>query len=171
MFTNTTGPIWEQRKEVLGRIRDKNGADRVTLLDHGADVQGVTGGPDLVNYRSYSGLYWSEGFRGDDLISALGWITASLSNYDTLITTAAQPIPRHFTITLLAAPPTISLSRSTDGASHLIVGGEPGRDYQIEISPDLNHWASIATNKAPYEFIDPDTTNYSQKFYRAVLPP
>jgi hypothetical protein len=51
--------------------------------------------------------------------------------------------------------------------------GEPGFDYGLQASSNLVDWNQIAvlenTNGA-VTFYDPDSTNYSCRFYRAVAP-
>ncbi|HEX4265009.1 MAG TPA: YDG domain-containing protein [Verrucomicrobiae bacterium] len=88
---------WRQRVKVLSLIRLKNGANPVTLIDHGAGDLGPNG-RDLVNYYSDSQGAWAQGRRGDALISALAIDTAGLDVYDKLIHDAAQPTNHVFTI-------------------------------------------------------------------------
>jgi len=97
MFNHTVGPYWAQRVEVVGRIRDKNGTDRVTLLDHNAGVGG-TSGRDLVNYGSDAQGSWDLGTRGDALTAALASDLTALDGYDKLIHDAAQPTDHSFSI-------------------------------------------------------------------------
>ncbi len=88
----TSGPVFDQVQEVLGRIRDMQGVDRVTLAskspNHG-----------IVRWRSNTGAYYgSQGKRGSDLISAMQPAVTELNGYDDLIHSAAQPIIRHYSI-------------------------------------------------------------------------
>lgn len=95
LFTIAKGAVWAQRKEVLGRIRDKHHTDRVTLLDGSAgDNQGD------VSYDSYAQAYWDSGYRGDALITQLAAKIANLNSYDDLIHSAAIPTNHTFTISL-----------------------------------------------------------------------
>jgi hypothetical protein len=98
-FTNYNGPYWVQRSLVLYWQRLKNGADPVTLLDHGAGSNGTNNWPDLVDYDSEAGAFWTSGDRGDALVSAMSAFTASLqNNFDKQIHDAAQPMARSIVI-------------------------------------------------------------------------
>jgi hypothetical protein len=49
--------------------------------------------------------------------------------------------------------------------------GQPGYNYVIETSPDLVNWENIAVlanTNGTVSFADPASTNYPQRFYRAV---
>jgi hypothetical protein len=97
-FTNYAGALWAQKKEVLGRIRDKHGTDRVTLIDHAANVTGALGN-DLVNYNSFANAFWATNSdRGDTLISLNNFLEADLQNYDAAIHTAAVQTNHTLTI-------------------------------------------------------------------------
>jgi hypothetical protein len=55
----------------------------------------------------------------------------------------------------------------------LTITGVIGRTYQIQASPDLNTWRTVATvllNSSPYLWVDQNSVNGS-KFYRALLLP
>jgi hypothetical protein len=68
----------------------------------------------------------------------------------------------------------------TNGLKQLTVQGNPGVTYVIEATPDLLSppalipWLPILTNGAfgngQFSFTDPDSTNFSQRFYRVVAP-
>jgi predicted secreted protein len=51
------------------------------------------------------------------------------------------------------------------------VTGTSGRLYVVEASSDLVHWAPVATNTAPFTFMDSDADRFSQRFYRSVYVP
>jgi hypothetical protein len=97
MFTNTVGPYWAQRKEVLGRIRDLELANRVTLIPGAAGLDQGT-----VSYMSDAAGQWAAGKRGDDLIAALNTRITQLQTNFTAIHAAAQPTNHMFTVTLAA---------------------------------------------------------------------
>jgi len=43
----------------------------------------------------------------------------------------------------------------------------------LEVSTNLLDWLPLQSNilsAAPFHFTDPDTTNFTQRFYRAVTP-
>ncbi len=53
------------------------------------------------------------------------------------------------------------------------ITGVVGRTYQIQASPDMNTWSTVATvllNSSPYLWIDQNPVN-GNKFYRAILLP
>lgn len=102
LFTNYTGTLWAQRKEILGRVRDQRGCDRVTLLDHSAGSNGVLNNKkDMVNYQSQAGVPWAAGTRGDALITALTNNTVQITLYDNYTAAAAQQTNHIFTVTRL----------------------------------------------------------------------
>lgn len=49
-----------------------------------------------------------------------------------------------------------------------VVSGSPGQAYVLQASTNLQDWASLATNTAPFGFVDATTAQVSQRFYRIV---
>jgi len=96
LFNITRGALWAQRKEVLGRIRDKRGCDRVTLVDSG--MLGETA------YNGDSQTQWDAGLRGDALVSALATDIANLNAKDAAIWSAAQPTNHTIRISIIPPP-------------------------------------------------------------------
>ncbi len=94
------GPVFSQVQEVLGKIRDMHGVDRVTL----ANVQK----PDPFGHLPYGwrGVYkyksniiaYFPNTRGPALIASVQPALTELNNYDALIHSAAQPVTRHYSI-------------------------------------------------------------------------
>lgn len=95
MVTNVAGPYWAQRKEVLGRIRDKEHVDRVTLVPGSA-----SDGQGMVAYGSLAATKWASGLRGDALIASLTTSVSNLYYLDSLTAAAAVPTNHTFTIQL-----------------------------------------------------------------------
>ena len=97
MFTNYAGPYWAQRQEVLGRIRDLEHVDRVTLIPGSAgDGVGLSYlGSNLQNN-------WVSGHRGDQLIADGNAFVSRVQTNFTAIHAAAQPTNHTFTVTLAA---------------------------------------------------------------------
>lgn len=94
LFAVTKGALWAQRKELLGRIRDKMYCDRVTLVNGSAgDSQGQ------VSYDSFAQSFWDSGFRGDALTNQLTARIANLNAKDALIWSASIPTNHVFTLT------------------------------------------------------------------------
>ncbi len=66
-----------------------------------------------------------------------------------------------------------SVSRSTDGAVDLSVGGDTGLRYRFEASTNLLNWTwlGVRTNlNGTVVFEDSRATNFSRRFYRAAAP-
>jgi len=76
----------------------------------------------------------------------------------------AVVLPPHFrSVTLLA-----------DRNPLLTFEAAANRTYRIEASTDLVSWTTLTTMPAPngkLQFVDPEATNFSQRFYRAVWVP
>lgn len=77
----------------------------------------------------------------------------------------------------LPAPPHLeTIERLADGNMLLVAQGEPGREYHLQASADLNgpSWSAIATNTAgvsgQVEFADRAATNHPSRFYRIFAP-
>ena len=117
MFTNTAGPYWAQRTEVLGRIRDKEHVDRYTRVPGSAgDQQG------MVSYGSYASSYWTNSaFRGDTLINLLSNRVANVMTYDALTAAAAQPTNHTFTIMPYVPVATIKVFNLTNALNVPVV--------------------------------------------------
>jgi hypothetical protein len=76
-----------------------------------------------------------------------------------------SPMP----VTLGAASPVLS---STNGFG-LMLQGPISSNYVIEASTDLFNWTPaiyFSSTNSPFYFSDPSATNFSQRFYRAVMP-
>jgi hypothetical protein len=51
------------------------------------------------------------------------------------------------------------------------VSGLPGHAYAVQASSNLVAWVSLQTNKAPFTFVDTNTTRFSRRYYRSVSLP
>lgn len=61
-----------------------------------------------------------------------------------------------------------------DGAFGVTFRGEPGQRFLIQASTNLISWPALLTNEfssSTFDFIDPQATNFSRRFYRAVSLP
>jgi hypothetical protein len=59
------------------------------------------------------------------------------------------------------------------GGLNLLLYSLPGFNYEVEASTNLVNWISItnfASTNSPFSFSDPQTPNFKQRFYRAVMP-
>jgi hypothetical protein len=135
MFTNTVGPYWAQRKEVLGRTRDQKYVNRVTLTAGSAgDQQG------LVSYGSYASLYWTNKLnRGDQLISLLSTREANVIGYDAKIRDAAQPTNHTFTILPFAPTANINVSSAVNALNVPVI-----LDGSSSIKATNYYWEQIS---------------------------
>jgi hypothetical protein len=109
MFTNTVGPYWKQRKEVLGRIRDLEYVNRTSLMPGSAGD-----GSGLISYRSYAGSKWTAGYRGDALITQMSSKVAQMQTNFAAISAAAQPTNHTFTIMPYAVTALVKVSALTN---------------------------------------------------------
>ncbi|HTV62744.1 MAG TPA: fibronectin type III domain-containing protein [Verrucomicrobiae bacterium] len=69
-----------------------------------------------------------------------------------------------------AAAMLILPSASTAGFS-FSVNGPSGYSYVIQTSTNMVNWVPIATNIAPFLFVDSNTSQFKQKFYRSIYTP
>jgi uncharacterized repeat protein (TIGR01451 family) len=76
----------------------------------------------------------------------------------------------------VSTPP--QLSGSLTGAGGIFqfnVTGQSGQEYIIQASTNLLDWVPIYTNPAPYvspfNFVDPNASSYTSRFYRVVAAP
>ena len=54
----------------------------------------------------------------------------------------------------------------------LVVGGDFGPDYRIQVSTDLTLWQNVFTNLSPtvpFNWTDGDATDFATRFYRISL--
>jgi uncharacterized repeat protein (TIGR01451 family) len=74
-----------------------------------------------------------------------------------------------------STPPQLSASLSgTTGSFQFTVTGQSGQEYIIQASTNLVNWVDVYTNPdytAPFNFVDPNATNYTSRFYRVVTGP
>jgi hypothetical protein len=68
----------------------------------------------------------------------------------------------------VATNPTNQLTAPTHsgGQFSFQFSGVAGQQYVVQGSTDLVHWINLATNTAPFEFVDPNASQFSQRFYR-----
>jgi hypothetical protein len=41
-------------------------------------------------------------------------------------------------------------------------------EYIVQASSDLVNWTAVQTNTAPFTFVDPNASQFSQRFYRTL---
>ena len=71
------------------------------------------------------------------------------------------------------APPESSLTASLQGGEiRIVIIGEPGKSYELQVSVDLSSWAKVADLTIPSEgeisYIESETVSSAHRFYRTV---
>jgi len=69
----------------------------------------------------------------------------------------------------MAAVSTLTPTAHAPGQFALSIGGTVGRQYVVQASTDMVHWVSVATNRVPFTFMDPDAGKFPARFYRSVF--
>ncbi len=105
----------------------------------------------------------------------------SIINYANVTSDTPDPNPddNSASTTVLvgsSTPPQLSGSLTgTGGAFQFTVSGQSGQEYVIQASTNLVDWVPVYTNPAPYispfNFVDPNASSYSSRFYRVVAAP
>jgi len=70
-------------------------------------------------------------------------------------------------------PPTLSAAMTDGGKPRLLIAGQEGQLYRIEVSADLRKWQVLKLVEGtaqPVEFVDKSTTTERSYFYRTVTP-
>jgi len=100
------------------------------------------------------------------------------TNGATVVASTADPNPDDdsvgVTITAaLASPPAIVSRFALSGGRdlQLSITNDPGATIVIQASTNLVNWLPVSTNVAPFTFTNFDSTNFQQRFYRAVTTP
>lgn len=64
-------------------------------------------------------------------------------------------------------PDSLTKAGMANGHFGFTVNGVAGSQYVVEASTNLVKWVRIATNTVPFAFSDPNSSQYSQRFYRS----
>jgi len=101
---------------------------------------------------------------------------AAYGTYNSSANGGTLAILAYGTLYLSFPPPTesshISVTTSDD-VQNFSLSGQPGYTYIIQASTNLTAWTNIAiivNSNGTVPFTDPDSTNYGQRFYRAIVP-
>jgi hypothetical protein len=99
-------------------------------------------------------------------------------NYAVVITNFSGSVtstPAVLTVTtnVIAAVPVISAATYTNHQFSFIINGSVGSNYIIQASTNLaaNNWITLATNVAPFLFIESNMNLFLQRFYRSGIAP
>jgi hypothetical protein len=69
------------------------------------------------------------------------------------------------------APPALSAYRYASGEFSFNLAGTTGSPYVVETSTNLVNWVPVLTNAAPFNFLDPNASKFSSRFYKAIPLP
>ncbi|MFO1476026.1 MAG: immunoglobulin domain-containing protein [Verrucomicrobiota bacterium] len=77
------------------------------------------------------------------------------------------------TLTVLSSPAARLLAPALHGANQLQfdVAGVTGWQYAVEVSTNLMDWQPLSTNTSPFTFVQTNSPDRPQQFYRAVCQP
>jgi hypothetical protein len=79
----------------------------------------------------------------------------------------AASTPATLTVYATAAA-SLAAPAAPAGQFAVAVSGVPGYQYVVQASTDLVNWVSLQTNSAPFNFVDSNASQYSQRFYRTL---
>ena len=136
--------------------------------------------------HSGANLVWNVGNLATNAGAALTVVlqansTGSLFNYAIVSSDTPDPNPDDnlASTTVLvgtSTPPQLTGTLSaTSGTFQFTINGQSGQEYIIQASTNLVDWVPIYTNSAPFaspfNFVDPNASSYSSRFYRVVQGP
>jgi hypothetical protein len=129
----------------------------LTLVDENDDDSELA--TSSVQFTAASGVtYW---------IAVDGY---SFETGDITVNQSFTPAPTTLKPTVNAAPSYLILT-AQDGSFHLRVDGPAGAEVEVQVSDDLIHWTTAATNTLagkPWIFSDPFLPDRDHHFYRVV---
>jgi uncharacterized repeat protein (TIGR03806 family) len=89
--------------------------------------------------------------------------------------TPSQSATQSFLVTVMRpVAPGLYGATITTGRFELLISGDSGPDYTVQVSTNLLNWSSLWTTSpsvAPFWFNDPAAGNYPQRYYRVLLGP
>jgi hypothetical protein len=102
---------------------------------------------------------------------------ADAGGYDCVVSNVNGVLASSIATLTVNAPtqPSVTGVAISGGQLALTITGDIGPDYAVQASTNLVDWQTIFTTNSPatpFNFADPDTGLYSERFYRiAVGPP
>jgi uncharacterized repeat protein (TIGR01451 family) len=69
------------------------------------------------------------------------------------------------------SPPQLSAVSAGGGAFHLTISSPTTSSVIVQASTNLVNWVNVYTSTPPFTFTDSTSTNYQNRFYRALLGP
>ena len=116
-------------------------------------------------------------FNGSNILSATNSVlslnsvtTAQAGTFLIIVTNnfgAVTSAPVNLTISVAVA--VLTPVAPVNGQFALSIVGQPGYQYVVQASTNLVNWMSIATNISPFNFVDADTSRFSERFYRTYI--
>ncbi len=79
-----------------------------------------------------------------------------------------------YLFSILPAVNFVSSSFLSNGVFQTGLSGETGKSYVFQASTNLSDWISLSTNSPatnPFNFTDPDASNFLQRYYRVLQQP
>jgi hypothetical protein len=153
------------------------GTNSAAGLTQSAEVSWIPS-PDtnLVSYNLYygvaSGIYTNETSVGDVTnVTVAGLVDGTTYYFAATAVNEMEEESDFSAETSYFAPPesaTLTSAALISSGFSFSVNGIWGYSYVIQSSIDLVNWYPIATNTAPFVFVDPNTSQNGQKFYLAV---
>jgi uncharacterized repeat protein (TIGR01451 family) len=130
---------------------------------------------------SVSGLNWNVGTLATGAGAQLTLTVransygSNLLNYATSSSDTPDPNPADDTASIgvnvgVTQPPQFGSFSSSNGVFRLTVAS-PAASTIIQASTNLVNWVNVFTSTPPFTFTDSNATNYSSRFYRALLGP
>jgi len=165
------GPSSSSGIIVTALLPDPSG---VTLLSTGSSIAGssiVSAGETLTwNVGSLP-----VGSGGTLTLNYLATAAGVYTNGASVSATTSDPNSDNNAVGLLAVvnstPPVIvpHLGFGAHGGFQLSITNDSGSSVVIQASTNLTTWLPVFTNVAPFTFTNLDSTNYPQRFYRAIV--
>ncbi|HTV42364.1 MAG TPA: carboxypeptidase regulatory-like domain-containing protein [Candidatus Sulfotelmatobacter sp.] len=96
---------------------------------------------------------------------AVSAVTGSGSTSSLVVATVVPPSNVVSSNAMIVTPQVLA-----NGNFQFGLQGLEGQTYVVQTSTNLVNWTSVYTNTGPFIFTDSNTANYSQRFYRVVMP-
>lgn len=118
--------------------------------------------------------------NGTDQNDDKGFLSITDTPYDLMVAAARAVGASMYSVRINASStnvpsrPTVLSTSMTNGQLQLLIGGDSGPDYYVQVSTNLVDWQTVSTNLAPavpFYWSDPDATNFQKRFYRVQQQP
>jgi hypothetical protein len=120
-------------------------------------------------------------FNGADLLAATNEVFTldrvalnQAGEYSVMVTNFAGSTNSSLAALLVyvsAAANLIGSAYLTNGQFRFGLAGVPGYTYVIQASTNLVQWRSLQTNHSPFNFVDPNASQFPRRFYRGAYFP